>query len=209
MSKPSLNIAFSTNNLLKDIQNIDGKAALIGAGDVVANCNKVIKGSSLAEFEQKGITLAAEPRAYRHIKEFYGELGGNQELFIYLCHNLELPEMIGIGDGETGVNALIKAGGGQIAYLGAFVGIKSSDPGEEFFDRKVEEAITASQSLIEAWNQKLYFFRILLEGYQARTLNDNISNLKANNNGFVGVVVGGTQANESASVGLVLGRKVK
>src|SRR5437868_13854914 len=85
---PGVKISFSNGNLLKAIPNIDGVAAIIGTAQQSANLGKIIIVHTLQEAEAAGITLSNEPFSYRHIKEFYDELGISQELYLLFVVNM-------------------------------------------------------------------------------------------------------------------------
>lgn len=210
MSKPTLSIAFSNNNLTQDIQAVDGIAALIGTGFTTGNLNKIIRVTSLQEAILLGITQQAEPYAFRHVAEFYNELAGNQELLIMLVSsNVTMAEMLNVNSVEY-ANKLMAFGKGKISKLGVF---RQPPPiynaGNKFFDIDVENALLASKNFVLAQHTKQRFFRVLIEGRINNEASTDIYNAKTANNGFAGVIVGGTANDKSASVGLALGRAVK
>ena len=204
---PSVSVSFGNNNLLKNIASIDGCAAFIGTGNTGTLFNKTIVVNSLLDAYSQGITHDTEPIAYRHIKEFYAEVGGNQQLYLMLVANtMTMAQMI-----SSQVELLIKAGNGKIAYLGVFRNPQGGySGGEDFMDSDVAAAVTASKSLLTSLNAQQFFFRVLIEG---RVLlgNEESEVIYAPNtaaNGFAGVVLGGSLNDGSASVGAALGRKV-
>jgi hypothetical protein len=207
---PKVSIAFSNGNLLQNISAIDGQAAFIGTGVTAGNLNKVFSINSLADAELQGITLALEPVAYRHLKEFYLELGGNQQIFVLLvADTVTMTQMLDI----TNLNyakKLVDAGEGKISILGVFRKPDVADvPGANFMHADVSAAVLMSKTFVQGMNTSLKFLRILVEG---RINDENSTTIFAPNtanNGFVGVVVGGTLNDKSASVGLAIGRKVK
>jgi hypothetical protein len=207
---PKVSIAFSNDNLLQNIASIDGEVALIGTGATLGNLNKVFVINSLADAISQGITLVGEPVAYRHIKEFYQELGGNQELFVLLLPDTVTMAQMLDSTATDKATKLIAAGAGKIAYLGVFKTPHAGyDAGADFLDSDVAAAVTAAKPLVQSLNNSLNFLRVLIEG----RINDETSNTiytpNTASNGFAGVVLGGTQNDKSASIGLLLGRKVK
>ena len=322
---PKLSIAFSNKNLQRNIANIDGQAGFIGSGQQNVNLNKILVINSLDDAEAKGLTVAREPSAHRHLKEFYDELGGTQEIFLLLrSRSTTMAQMLSVSnttvaeilatctvtftaigsngdvitlvdsDGVTlgsytkvsgdttnslvatavkaaidalasttgysctrvgavltitapvgsgadindtslentgnngtmaftiatfdgGLSAAVVGGkkfvddcDGKIAHLGIFRKPSNSyNPGTDFIDTDVPAAVTAAKTLCAALNTSLKFNRVYIEG---RVADDTSSTIYAPNtaeNGYAGVVLGGTVNDGSASVGLFVGRKVK
>lgn len=210
MSKPSLSISVSNNSLTKDIQNIDGVAAMIGTGMTAENQSKIFVIYNLQEAVQAGITQIAEPYAYKHIKEFYTELGGNQQLFILLLPNtVTMAQMLDYANTNY-ANKLVQATGGKISLLGVFrQPAPNYTAGSAYFDADVAAAVTASKTFVQNQNTKMKFLRVLIEGRISNESSTTIYTPSTASNGYAGVVVGGTANDKSASIGLALGRKIK
>lgn len=206
-NQPQVTVLFTNNNLLSQTAVIDGQAALIGNAHTVGNAGKIYAVNSLQDAETQGLTEVLEPEANRQLKEFYGELGGKQQVFVMLvAANVTMAQMLDTNSATNG-NALIQQGAGKIAYLGVFkVGAAA---GEDFLDTDVEDAITAAKTFVTAWNAKGFFFRILIGGYVSDEASNTIFAPNTAENGFIGVVLHSTMNDKSASVGLDLGRKVK
>lgn len=207
---PSVNIAFSNGNLLQNIAVIDGLAGFIGTGLVAGNLNKVFSINSLADAISQGITLAAEPAAYKVISEFYAELGGNQQMYILLVADTVLmADMLDVNSISMG-NKLIAAGGGKISCIGVFrnpaVGYV---PGTDFFDTDVQAAVLAAKTFVQGLNSKLSFTRVLIQGRIAAEASITIFAPNTATNGFAGVVLGDTVSGNGATVGTAVGRKIK
>jgi hypothetical protein len=207
---PSVSITISKNNLLRNIPAIDGIAAFIGTGSTVGNLDKIFKVNSLEDAVDQGITLAAEPAAYKVLREFYQELGGNQEVILMLVANTVTMTAMLLHTDPTMAEKVITAGEGRISHLGVFrnppVGY---DPGEDFFDADVATAVAAAQSFVEAQNAKLRFLRVLIEGRIAVEASTTIYAPNTASAGGVGVVLGDTVSGKGAAIGLALGRRMK
>lgn len=207
---PKVSVAFSNGNILSPVANIDGFAAFIGTGFTVGNLNKVFTINNLQEAEAQGITAATEPTAYRHIKEFYTELAASQKSYWLLVANtVTMTQMLDVTS-LAYANKLMKTGKGDIAYLGVFrTPPNGYDAGANFIDADVPNAVTAAKTFCQGLNNNLLFTRVLIEG---RISNETSTTIYAPNtagNGYAGVVLGGTIAGKSSSIGLAIGRKVK
>jgi hypothetical protein len=209
---PAVAVNFSNGNLAQAIAVIDGQAAMIGSAFTAGNYGKVYVIESLDDAVTQGITAELEPEANRQLTEFYQELAGKQEIFMLLLSpEVTMAEMMD-STNPLYANALIKAGAGKIAYLGVFktAAVDYAGQGAGYLDADVSAAVTASKSLVMAWNAQGYFFRVLIGGYvnaEGAAQNGYQPNTAAN--GFAGVVLLSTKNDKGASIGLVLGRKVK
>ena len=210
MSLPKVSILYSNGNLLQDVDAVDGIAALCGTGSTAGLLGVPTTVYSLEDAEGKGFTEAAEPVMYRHLKEFYGELGGNQELHVMVVPNtINMAQMLD-NTNAGGAKKLIANAQGKVRLLGVF-----HDPatgyngGADFIDSQVPAAILNAKVFAEARLSELAPLRVLIEG---RVQNPSASNTlipKTSSNGYAGVVLGGSLDDGSASVGLALGRAVK
>ncbi len=207
---PSVSITISKNNLLRNIPAIDGIAAFIGTGSTVGNLDKIFKVNSLEDAVDQGITLAAEPAAYKVLREFFQELGGNQEVILMLVANTVTMTAMLLHTDPTMAEKVITAGEGRISHLGVFrnppVGY---DPGEDFFDADVATAVTAAKAFVDNQNTKLRFLRVLIEGRIADETDTTIYAPNTASAGAAGVVLGDTVSGKGAAIGLALGRRMK
>lgn len=212
MGNPKVSIQFSNNNLSKNIANIDGVAGFIGNGNLSNNLNKVFVINSLTDAVQQGITLAAEPVAYRHIKEYYDELGGTGESYWLLVANgITMAQMLDRNDATKAIK-LIETAGNKLSYLGVFKTINNTyNGGSDYIDIDVQNAIAASRLLAMKLNNEGLFFRTIIEGRVliANESSTTIFEPKTMENGYCGAFIGGSLPDGSASVGALLGRKVK
>lgn len=210
MSLPKVSILYSNGNLLQDVDAVDGIAALCGTGSTAGLLGVPKTVYSLEDAEGQGFTEAAEPDMYRHLKEFYGELAGNQELHIMVVANTMTMEQMLDNTNEAGAKKLIADAQGKVRLLGVFHKPATGyNGGADFIDSQVATAITNSKAFAEARLAELVPLRILIEG---RVMNPSAANTlqpKTSSNGYAGVVLGSTSNDGSASVGLALGRAVK
>ena len=210
MSFPKVSVQYSNGNLLQSIDAIDGIAGIVATVATVGLIGVPKQVFSLADAESKGFTLLAEPFLYNILKEFYTEVGGTQELWVMgTAETMTMASALTITD-LTGAIRLVNAAEGKLRLLGvcrkpalAYV------PGTEFLDLDVALAITASKTFCQAQLAALRPLRVLVEGRVANESSLVVYQPSTASNGFAGVVLGGAQANGTASVGLVLGRAVK
>ncbi len=209
---PKVSIQFSNGNLLKDIANIDGVAGFIGNGNLSNNLNKVFIVNSITDAEQQGITAIDEPIVHRHIQEYYDELGGTGESYWLLVANgINMAQMLDQND-TTKAAKLIETAGSKLGYLGVFKSINNYyNGGTDFIDIDVQNAIAASRLLALKLNNVGLFFRTVIEGrvLLANETSTNVFEPKTMGNGYCGTLIGGSLPDGSASVGALLGRKVK
>lgn len=208
MSLPKVTTLYSNGNLLQDIAALDGIGAIVGTGSTMLGTPKVVY--SLADAEEKGFTLAAEPSMHRHLKEFYAEVGGIQELHVMTVPNtMTLAQMLD-DTNASGAKKLLAAAGGKPRLLAVF----RTPPGgyaggADFIDSDVAAALITSKVFGAARLAELAPVRILIEGRVQNTGAANVLTPKTSTNGYAGVVLGGSLSDGSASVGMALGRAVK
>jgi len=207
---PKVTIIFANGNLLQDIDVLDSIAGIIGTGSTVSLLGVAKTVFNLDDAVSQGFTEQAEPAMYRHLKEFYGELGGNQELHIMLVPaTMTMSQMLD-NTNSNGAAKLIRAADGRVRLLGVYRNPGAGyDGGEDFLDSDVGAALLTSKTFGQARIADYTFLRMLIEG---RVVNPDANNTLTptdSANGFSGVVLGGTLNDGSASVGLALGRAVK
>jgi len=210
MNLPKVTVIYSNGNLLQDIEALDGIGGLIGTGVTsgLIGVPKVVY--NLADAISKGYSETAEPTAYRHIKEFYQEVGGNQELYIMLvADTMTMAQMLD-DTNASGAKKLLTAGDGKIRLLASFRKPGSGyDAGDDFIDEDVADALLTSKTFCLQRLAELSPIRVLIEGRVANPSASNTLDPNESSNGYVGVVLGGSLSDGSASVGTVLGRAVK
>lgn len=210
MSLPKVTILYANGNLLLDIAALDGIAAICGTGTSAGLLGVPKTVYSLVDAEAQGFTEDDEPDMHRHLKEFYGELGGNQELHIMIVPDTMTMAQMLDNTNASGAKKLLNHVPGRVRLLGVYrkpgVGY---DGGEDFIDSDVATAITNSKVFAEARLAETAPLRVLIEGRVENPAAANALTPKNSTNGFAGVVLGGSLNDGSASVGLALGRAVK
>lgn len=210
MSLPKVSILYSNGNLLQDVDAVDGIAALCGTGSTAGLLGVPKTVYSLEDAEGQGFTEAAEPDMYRHLKEFYSELAGNQELHIMVVPNTMTMAQMLDNTNEAGAKKLITDAQGKVRLLGVFHKPAAGyNGGADFIDSQVAAAILNAKGFAQARLTELVPLRVLIEGRVQNPQANNTLQPKTSSNGFAGVVLGGTRNDGSASVGLALGRAVK
>ena len=207
---PRVTVLYGNGNLLQAISS-DGVPAIIGTGVSVGLLGIPKTVFSLEDAISQGFTLAAEPEMYRHLQEFYGELGATQELRIMVVPDtMTLAQMLD-NTSATGAKKLTIDAPGKIRLLTCFrkpnVGYVGG--GANFIDSDVAAAITNAKIFAQARLAELSPLRILIEGRVQNFAAANTLTPTASTNGYAGVVLGGSRNDGSASVGLALGRAVK
>lgn len=207
---PGIQIEVTSGNLQRQISAPDGIGAIIATAFVVGNIAAPKVVYNLPDAIEKGYTESDEPFIYDLLKTYYTELGGNKKLYI-----MGIAETTTMADALTSTNVngaakLLQFAQGEISLLAiARKPVAGYDGGEAFFDSDVQASVLACKALAQAWQGKNTPLRIFIEG---RVENENVVNtFKPNtaSNGYCGVVLGGTVANGSAAVTLVLARACK
>lgn len=210
MPFPRVIVIYSNGNLLTEIAAIDGIAGLCITVDSPAllNAPKVVY--NLLDAETQGFTVADEPFAHKQIKEFYAEVGGNQELWLMgTAETMTMAQALDHTD-ATGAIKLVKAAEGKIRLLGVSRKPDAGyDPGVEFLDVDVEAAVLKAGIFGTAQLAALRPLRILIDGIIANKDSLGIYQPKTASIGYAGVVLGSSAADTKGLVGLMLGRAVK
>lgn len=210
MSLPKVTLLYSNGNLLQDIAALDGISALMGTGSTAGLLGIPKTVYNLDDAITQGFTEAAEPTMYRHLKEFYGEVGGNQELHIMIVpESMTLAQMLD-DTNAGGAKKLLASAEGYCRLIGVFrkPGAGYSG-GTAFIDSDVTAALNNSKVFAQARLTELAPVRVLIEGRVQNPAAANTLTPKTSSNGFAGVVLGGSLNDGSASIGLALGRAVK
>lgn len=207
---PRIIINFSNGNLLRDIAAIDGLGGLMGTVETVALIGVHNIVYNLKDAETKGYTEDAEPTFHRQLKEFYAEISGNQRLHIMgVEETMTMTQMLDKDD-PNGAGKLLLAAKGEPRLLGVFRKPDAGyDPGNAFYDGDVESALAKTIPFCQDQNGKYNYLGILVEGRIANEDSNDRLVPKEVETDFGGLVVGGSKADGSASVGTVLGRAVK
>lgn len=207
---PKVTILFSDGNLLKDIDAIDGIAGMVGTVETpgLIGVPKVVY--NLLDAVDKGFTEDDEPTFYRHLREFYAELAGNQELWVMGVENTMTMAQMLDKDNADSAKVLLAAAKNKVRLLGVFRTPNGGyDPGTDFYDADVQAALTKSITFGQDQNTKYSYLRTLIEGRIVDEESLEIITPKETESDYAGLVVGGSLNDGSASVGAALGRAVK
>lgn len=204
-------IANVTNgNLQRQVLITDGVAGIVGTAQTAENIGKVQTVYSLEDAKLKGYTELAEPFLYRHILEFYNELGGSQELWILGTEDTMTMESACTSTNVNGLKKLLTVSKGRVNLVGVCRNPADLyDGGAGFLDVDVKNALITSKVLAQYQQSINRPVRILIEGRINDIAVTPIDQIVASENTYAGVVLGGTQNDGSASVGVALGRAVK
>jgi len=210
MSLPKVTILYSNGNILQDIAAIDGIAGMVGTGSSAGLFGVPKTVFNLDDAIAQGFTEDDEPDMYRHLKEFYGELSGNQELHIMIVPNTMTMTQMLDNTNASGAKKLTIASEGRVRLLGVFRHPGSGyNGGAAFIDSDVTSALNNAKVFAQARLAELNPLRVLVEGRVQNPSAGNTLTPTTLSNGFAGTILGGSLNDGSASVGLALGRAVK
>lgn len=207
MSYPGVSILVENGNLKRSITVLDGIGAFIATASTVSNIGKVQVVYSLPDAEQKGYTKDSEPFLYNLINEFYTELGGNMQLYV-----MGVPETMTMTDIVTSTNQegllklMTEAEGGVNLVSLARKPSEGYDAGTGFLDKDVESAVLASSALCKSLQSNNTPVRLFIEGRIVNETEQNTFIPNESENGFAGVVLGGTSDDGSAAVSIAMAR---
>jgi Protein of unknown function (DUF2586) len=210
MGLPKVTLIYGNGNLLQDIAAVDGISGIVGTVATVGlqGATKIVY--NLDDAIAQGYTSLAEPTMYRHLQEFYQEVGGSQKLYVMgVADTMTLAQMVD----DTNVNGakkLTQFAGNEIRLLTVFRKPPGGyNGGANFIDSDVTTAITNSKVFAQSRLAELKPLRILIEGRVQNPAAANTLTPTGSANGSAGVVLGGSLNDGSASVGTALGRAVK
>jgi len=207
-SFPGVNINIENGNLLRAIAVLDGVGAIVATVNATGNIGVVRTVYSLQDAEQKGYTEGDEPFLHKLIRQFYDELGGNQQLYVFGTAETEtMADVLAVTNAEGLLKLLNKSAGEVNLVAIARKPNAGYNAGNNFLDSDVEAAVLASKPICLEMQKRNTPVRIFIEGIVANE-NAQINTFKPNEseNGFVGVVLGSDLNDGSAAVGTVLGR---
>ena len=210
MPFPGVNVNVTNGNLLKEISATDCVPGLIVTVKTSSLVAKVLKVYSLADAEKAGITQQAEPFAHALLDEYYTELGGTKLLYVMGTDSSTTMEIALKSTEANGVMKLIHAAGGDITMIAVAREASSGyNAGTAFLDKDVKAAVTIAKATGEALQKANTPVRFLIEGIIANETADNDFDPNTATNSFACVVLGGTNSDGHASVGLALARAAK
>ncbi len=208
MGLPKIKFFIATAGLMfatADIQKVPG---LVITGNTVAG--KITLGESkqlfsLEEAENAGITEAANPFAYKHLKAFYNYAGNGAELWVMLVS--DATTVTDMADkAESYAAKLLNDSGGRIRVLGMLKKSTGTVTVTNGVDADLTTAVPNAQALADEFAEKYYPVRVILSG---NDFNGNIADLKdyaTTDFNRVAVLIANTDGSKEASIGLALGR---
>ncbi|SNB26507.1 conserved hypothetical protein [Flavobacterium psychrophilum] len=205
---PKVSVNVASGNLLRQIQVIDGVAGIVGTAYVKIGVIETIY--SYDDAVAKGYTVIDEPFLNAQIKQFYEELGGNQELWILGVEDTMTLESMVNSTNANGLKKLLTISQGRVNVVYVCrkpAGSYTMPAG--FLDKDVENAIIGSKTICQYQQSINRPIRILIEGrVKDATVNPYYKPNTASNT-YVGVVLGSNLNNGSASGALALARACK
>ncbi|WP_234111678.1 DUF2586 family protein [Chryseobacterium sp. R2A-55] len=207
---PKVSANISSGNLLRQIQVTDGVAGIVGTAVKPANIGVVKTVYSLDDAITKGYSQTDEPFLHRQISEFYQELGGNMELWILGTEDTMTLENAVTSTNDNGLKKLLTISQGRVNIVSVCRNPSNTYvPPAGFLDKDSEKAVTASKTIAQYQQSINRPVRILIEGRVTDVTANPLYQPNTATNTFAGVVIGGTQNDGSASVGVALARAVK
>jgi len=206
---PGVQTNVSKSNLQRIIKG-DTVGAFIISGFSTVIVGKVQEIYDLADAVSKGISETEESFGYKILKEFYTELGGKQKIYVLGVAGTEEMQDIVSSTNEEGLKKLIRATNGSVGLVAI---ARNPDNGYNaglgFLDSDVQATVTASLALCQSLQQQNRPIRMLIEGRVANGEEANTFKPNTASNGFAGVVLGGTEPDGSAAIGLAMARACK
>lgn len=188
--------------------NVTG-VALTGAGTGTLGLLTPVKVVSVADAATKGITLAAEPEAYKFVNEFYS-IPGTLGVPVYIMLVADTVSLVNLCDvtNANGIKKLTNFANGTIRVLGV-----ARTPAEdyvpatvEFIDSDVVSAVVNAKAFATAMFAAHTPLRILLAARVNDVTNATVTSPKTLTANNVGMVIGGTDDSGMTSLGIFLGR---
>ncbi len=207
---PKVTANVANGNLQRRIVVTDGVAGIVGTANEIQNIGKVQVVVSLPDAEKKGYTKEREPFLHRQISEFYAEIGGSQDLWIFGVEDtMTMTDMVDVNH-RNGVRKLLAYTQGKVNLVGVCRNPSEGyNAGNGFLDSDVQDALIKSKALGQYQQSINRPVRFLIEGRVNDLSATPIDEPKTTENTYSGVVLGGSKNDGSASVGQVLGRACK
>lgn len=189
--RPRVSAVIQSGNLLRQINVSDGIAGLVGTASHSENIGKVKTVYSLEDAVNKGYSEENEPSLYRHISEFYEELGGNMELWILGTEDTMTLENAVKSTNENGLKKLLTLAQGRVNIVAVSRTPSSSYSAPDgFLDKDVEKAVVASKTIAQYQQSINRPVRILIEGRIVNLAKTPFYQPNTATNTFAGVVIG-------------------
>jgi Protein of unknown function (DUF2586) len=205
---PKVSVNVASGNLLRQIQVIDGVAGIVGTAYVKIGVIETVY--SYDDAVTKGYTTTDEPFLNTQIKQFYEELGGNQELWILGVEDTMTLESMVNSTNVNGLKKLVTVSQGRVnlVYVCRKPAPSYTMPAG-FLDKDVENAVIMSKAICQYQQSINRPIRILIEGRVKDVSVNPYYQPNTASNTYVGVVLGSNLNNGSAAGALALARACK
>lgn len=205
---PKVTVAVASDNLQRVIPVSDGVPGLVltATGSKIGVITKVY---SLQDAITKGYTQQAQPFIYSALAQFYNEIGGSFELYLYGVEDtMTLTQMCTVTN-ANGIKKLLLYAQGKITDVAiARKPASGYNPGTEFLDVDSKTALTTLLALGQYQQSINRPVRVIIEG-RINDLAEEPFEPKTANNGFGGILIGDDKVGGSAAVALALARACK
>jgi hypothetical protein len=205
---PKVTVSVASGNLQRQVKIIDSIGGVVGTAKTLIGQIQTVYGYDDAV--TKGYTVADEPFLNDQIKQFYEELGGNQELWIMGVEDTMLLADMVDSTNANGAKKLLNTAQGRINLL--YICRQpdlSYTPPAGFLDKDVEDAVLGSKPLCQYQQSINRPIRLLIEGRVKDVTSTTYFQPNTANNTYVGVVLGSDKNDGSASGTRALARACK
>ncbi|AWG24820.1 DUF2586 family protein [Flavobacterium kingsejongi] len=207
---PGVTVAVTSGNLQRPVPVLDGIAGIMGTAYTVANIGVVKTVYGYDDAVEKGYTPELEPFLNKQLREFYNELGGTQEVWVLGVEDTMLLKDMVSTTNANGLKKLLAVSRGRVnmPYICRKPDATYTPP-VAFLDKDVSDAVTASKALCQYQQKINQPIRLLIEGRVVDVDQANTFMPATASNTYVGVVLGGSLADGSASGSVALARAIK
>lgn len=208
MGLPKILFNIATTGLGLLTANIQKTPGLVITGVTVAT--KITLGDSVQIFSledaaNKGITLAENPFAYKHVKAFYEYAGKGAELWLMLVSDATTMENMADST-QNYAKKLLNDASGKIRVLGIIKKSLGSETVANGVDADVDKAVIKAQALAQEYEDLYYPLRVIISANNFSGVAADLKDYATANFNKVALVLANTDAEKEASIGLALGR---
>lgn len=208
MSLPKISFIIAVTGLTLSAANIQKVPGMVITGNTVAT--KITIGESkqffsLAGAELAGITEAANPLAYKHVKAFYDFAGNGAELWLMLVSDATTVSTI-VDKNEAMASKLLNDAGGRIRVLGVVRKSAGTEVSLNGLDTDITTAAPKAQALAVEFADKYFPVRILLSGNNFTGTAQDLFDYSTTAFNKVSILLSNTDGEKEASIGLALGK---
>ena len=207
---PGVNVSVASGNLLREVAVADTVPCIVATVKTSSLIGKLQVVYTIADAEQYGYTAEKEPFMHGLLEEYYTEVAGKHKL--YLLGTAETQTMADVLNpiSTNGLKPALKQCNGEVTLVAiARHPAEGYEAGADFLDKDIDQAVKNGKLTAEALQKEGMPVRILIEGRVANGSKTNEYKPSEQGNGYVGIVLGGTKPDGSASVALALGRASK